>query len=144
MLQGSARYNQVAEGAAKIPGYAAERGCNDKWDKYGRDVIPIAMEPYGRISDHSVRCLEEVAINAATLSDERWTSPNLLSSWLRRCQRLVIWAAADLDLAALGKGATKTEASIARGAMMRAIQKDARRCDERSEGRTACSTRGDG
>jgi len=140
----AARYNQVAAGAASIPGHAAGEGCKDKWNKYGRDVIPIAVEPYGRISDHSVRCLEEVAINAATLSDERWTSPNLLSSWLRRCQRLVVWAAADLDLAALGKGATKMEASIARGAMMRAIQKDTRRSDERSEGRTACSTRGDG
>ena len=117
------------------------QGCKEKWAKYGKDVIPISIEPYGRYADDTVRALEEVAINAATLSDERWTSPNLLSSWLRRCQRLTIWAAADLDLAALGKGSTKMEASIARGAMMRTIQTDARMVNVSER---AAAARGDG
>ena len=117
----------------KCKGFAAGEGCKEKWHRYTKDVIPIAIEPYGRIADDSVRCLEEVAINAATLSEDRWTSPNLLSNWLRRCQRLVIWAAADVDLTALGKGATRMESSIARGAMMREIQTSQREPNEQTE-----------
>ena len=134
----AARYNEtVRHNATDVPGYAVHKGCQEKWNKYGNDVIPVAFEPYGRIADESVKSLEEIAINAAILSDDRWTSPNLLSSRIRRIQRLVIWAAADVDLTALGKGGTKMEASIARGAMMRTIQSGAREPNERTRNAVA-------
>ena len=90
-----------------------------------------------KTSNKSKQTDRQTEINAATLSDDRWTSPNLLSSWIRRIQRLVIWAAADVDLTALGKGATKMEASIARGAMMRTIQSGAREPNERTRNAVA-------
>jgi len=122
------RYNtSAARNAANTVGHAASEGAKEKWQKYKSElVVPIAYEPYGRLAIESIRCLEQIAINAATVDTERWAGSQLLTRWLRTCQRMVIWAASDVALAALGKGATKTEAAIARG-------NPARR---RTEGRT--------
>jgi hypothetical protein len=87
----------------------------EKWHKYKSElVVPISYVPYGRLAVESVRCLEQIAINAATVDTMRWAGSQLLTKWLRTCQRMVIWAATDVALAALGKGATKTETAIAR------------------------------
>ena len=92
------------------------KGAKEKWQKYKSElVVPIAYEPYGRLAVESIRCLEQIAINAATVDSMRWAGSQLLTRWLRICQRMVIWAATDAALAALGKGATKTETAIARG-----------------------------
>jgi hypothetical protein len=122
------RYNtSAARNAANTVGHAASEGAKEKWQKYKSElVVPIAYEPYGRLAIESIRCLEQIAINAATVDTARWAGSQLLTRWLRICQRMVIWAASDVALAALGKGATKTEAAIARG-------NPARR---RAEGRT--------
>ena len=122
------RYNTSAvRNAANTVGHAASEGAKEKWQKYKSElVVPIAYEPYGRLAIESIRCLEQIAINAATVDTARWAGSQLLTRWLRICQRMVIWAASDVALAALGKGATKTEAAIARG-------NPARR---RAEGRT--------
>ena len=86
-----------------------------KWQKYKSElVVPISYEPYGRLAVESIRCLEQMAINAATVDIMRWAGSQLLTKWLRTCQRMVIWAATDVALAALGKGAAKTETAIAR------------------------------
>ena len=116
------RYNQSDErNAQNVPGLAASKGCQEKWDKYeSQEVIPIAYEPYGRIAIESLRRLEEISINAASMSQERWTPPTLLTQWLRDATRAVIWAAADIDLLSVGTGATKREEVIARTAQARA------------------------
>ena len=44
----ASRYNEtVRHNATDVPGYAAHKGCQEKWNKYGNDVIPVAFEPYG-------------------------------------------------------------------------------------------------
>ena len=115
------RYNTHATAnASHVPGFAASKGCQEKWDKYKSEwVVPFAYEPYGRIADESVNALELIAVQAAGVSADRWTSPMLLTRWLRDCQRMVIWASADVDLLSLGIGATKTEAAITSGSLMR-------------------------
>ena len=59
--------NYLLRNAQNVPGLAASKGCQEKWDKYeSQDVIPIAYEPYGRIAIESLRRLEEISINAAS------------------------------------------------------------------------------
>ena len=115
------RYNEHrTDNASHVPGYAAPRGCYEKWDKYQSDAVaPFSYEPYGRIAVESVRALELIAVTAAGLSSDRWTSPMLLTRWLRDWQRMVIWASADVDLLSLGTAATKTESAITVGSMLR-------------------------
>ena len=92
------------------------KGVKEKRDRYKSElVVPISFEPYGRISSKSFQCLEEMAINGATVSAHRWAGAQLLKKWLHACQRMVIWASTDVALASLGRGATKLEAAIARG-----------------------------
>ena len=111
------RYNtSAARNAANTVGMAASDGVKEKWQKYKSElVVPISYEPYGRLAAESIRLLEQMAINAATVDTARWAGSQLLTTWLRDCQRMVIWAATDVALAALGKGATRTETAIARG-----------------------------
>ena len=120
------RYNTSGtRNACNCPGFAATKGAEDKWERYqSEDVIPIAFETYGRIAVCSMRKLEELSIIGATLSLDRWTTPMLLSKWLRHAIRSVIWAAADTDLLALGSAATLSERVIARQNMARSARLD--------------------
>ena len=115
------RYNAgTSTTAATVCGAAASKGAVEKRQKYESElVIPVAYEPYGRLAGESIKCLEGIAINAAAVSEQRWAGTHLLQRWLRQMQRAVIWAAADVDLAALGKAATAAEAAIAKNAIMR-------------------------
>ena len=100
--------------------------CYEKLDKYQSDAVAsFSYEPYGRIAVESVRVLELIDVTAARLSSDRWTSPILLTRWLRDCQRMVIWASADVDLLSLGTAATKTESAITIGSMLRSATLDA-------------------
>jgi hypothetical protein len=112
------RYNESGtRNAANTVAFAASEGVKEKWDKYKSElVVPISFEPYGRLAPKSFQCLEEMAINGATISAHRWAGAQLLKKWLQSCQRMVIWASTDVALASLGRGATKMEAAIARGA----------------------------
>jgi hypothetical protein len=115
------RYNtSAARNAANTVGRAASDGAKEKWQKYKSElVIPISYEPYGRLAVESIRCLEHMAINGATVDPKRWAGSHLLTRWLRDCQRTVIWASTDVALASLGRAATRTEAAIARGNLAR-------------------------
>ena len=73
----AARYNEAIErNAGNVPGFAAEAGFKEKRQRYqSDDVIPIAFEPYGRIGDSTVTAIKEVAVNAATLSQDHRSAP---------------------------------------------------------------------
>ena len=57
----AARY----EHAAVAPGEAASAAAREKHVRYGSDVLPIAVETYGRLASESHRALEHLASHAA-------------------------------------------------------------------------------
>ena len=61
--------NRRTRNAANTVAFAASEGVKEKWDKYKSElVVPISFEPYGRLAPKSFQCLEEMAINGATIS----------------------------------------------------------------------------
>ena len=105
--------------ASHTPGEAASTAAREKHDRYGEDVLPVAMESYGRISNDAHRSLECLAAHAGPQLKDPWLAPRLLPTWRSALERVVQFTIADIDLLALGMGATAAESRISRGRISR-------------------------
>ena len=107
----AARYVQ----AATAPGQAAAGGVKDKRDRYGTDVLPVVFETYGRAAPETLRSLEMIATHAGCCLRDAWAAPRLVPRWRATLERIVQFAAADIDLLALGHDPSVAETRIAYG-----------------------------
>ena len=103
------------EYARRSPGEAASAAALDKRARYGCNVLPVAFESYGRIGSESLRSLDLLAVHAGCCMRDAWAAPRLLPKWRAALERLVHFAAADVDLLSLGCDPTLAEARVAWG-----------------------------
>ena len=101
--------------AATTPGQAAAAAVADKRSRYGTDVLPVVFETYGRAAPETVRSLELIAAHAGCCLRDSWAAPRLVPRWRATLERIVQFAAADIDLLALGTDPSATEVRVAYG-----------------------------
>ena len=87
--------------AFDCPGGATSAAAKEKRERYGEDVLPIALETYGRMSEEGRRALECLATHAGTSMGDAWLAPLLLLTWRAALERIVQFAVAGIDLLAL-------------------------------------------
>ncbi|CAK0826085.1 unnamed protein product [Prorocentrum cordatum] len=102
-------------------GEAASEAAASKRAPYGSIVLPIAFETYGRIGAESLRSLDLLAVHAGCCMRDAWAAPRLLPKWRAALERLVHFAAADVDLLSFGCDPTLAEARAARGRVSGAV-----------------------
>ena len=107
----AARYAQ----AATKPGQAAAAAVADKKSRYGMEVLPVVFETYGRAALETTRSLELIAAHAGCCVRDAWAAPRLVPRWRATLERIVQFAAADIDLLALGSDPSATEVRVAYG-----------------------------
>jgi hypothetical protein len=90
-------------GAQLNPGKAAVRAEKEKRARYGRDVLPLAMEAGGRMGPGSEASLQRLADAAVAFSGGFLTRRGLLAQWRRRLESSLFFASADAVLCALGR-----------------------------------------
>lgn len=100
-------------------GHAAAVGEQDKERRYGKSVLPVALESYGRLGTFSKECLEVLALQAGTCIGDHWALPRLVPRWIARLQRAVIFAVADVDLLALGANVSTLSIAVQRSGGLR-------------------------
>ena len=93
---GSKRY----VGAARKAGEAASVGEREKVRRYGQDVLPLAFETGGRLGAASMRSLQTLALAAQASSIGASTTRGLANQWRRRLEEVLVFACADVMLAA--------------------------------------------
>ena len=94
---GSQRY----VGAPWRKGEAAAAGENDKFRRYGQEVLPLAFETGGRLGSASIQSLQRLALAACSSSVCALTYRGLVNRWRRRLEAaLFFFAGADVILAA--------------------------------------------
>ena len=88
----------------------AARGEKDKDTRYGREVMPISWESYGRFWDESVICIRQLAWDAATVHNRGIvkSAALLYSEWRLKLERVLILEASDVALCCLGRWAPRT------------------------------------
>ncbi|CAK0859372.1 unnamed protein product, partial [Prorocentrum cordatum] len=94
----AARYAQ----AATTPGQAAAAAVAEKRNRYGTDVMPVVFETYWIIAPETARSLELIAAHAGCCLRDALAAPRLVPKWRATLERIVQFAAADVDLLALG------------------------------------------
>jgi len=89
--------------------YSGSRDCAgvgeaEKKRRYGAGVIPLAMWSGGRVGEHSLKGMRAMAAEAtrAKLQDEPRNT--LLAKWRVELEAALLWARADLQLRATGRG----------------------------------------
>ena len=91
-------------------GAVAERGEDEKERRYGAQVMPIAIESYGRMSKESRFNLRQLAWDSVTVRTrglER-SAADVYAAWRLRLERAVMSELADVALSCLGKVAPKS------------------------------------
>ncbi|CAK0796874.1 unnamed protein product, partial [Prorocentrum cordatum] len=94
---------------------AAEAATIDKRAQDGADVLTVAFETYGRLGAGTHSALEHLASQAGAWLWDQWAVPRLVPTWRAALERIVLFAAADTDLFALGCAPTAAEARAAWG-----------------------------
>ena len=105
---GSQRY----VGAPWRQGVAATAGEKDKFRRYGQEVLPLAFETGGRLGSVGMQSLQRLALAACSSSVCALTSRGLVNRWRRRLEAALLFAGADVILAATqaSGGPVRTEA----------------------------------
>ena len=101
--------------AAVCPGAAADAAVCDKRQRYGSDVLTVALESYGRLAAGTHRSLEHLATHAAACLADQWAAPRLVPRWRAALERTVVFAAADIDLISFGSAPTATQTRVMYG-----------------------------
>ena len=109
---GSKRY----VGAARKAGEAASVGEKEKVRRYGQDVLPLAFETGGRLGIASMRSLQALATAAQASSVGASTTRGLANHWRRRLEATLVFACADVMLAATQGSGGPTSATEPRPA----------------------------
>ena len=88
--------------AHKQAGHAAGKAAEEKFERYGPQVLPLTLESYGRLGATGRRTLEALALLAASCMRDHWAVPRFVPRWQASMERVVISATADVVLLALG------------------------------------------
>ena len=88
--------------ASSVPGEAAAKAAEEKHDRYGPFVLPLAFESYGRLGTAGRCTLEALAVHAGACAKDRWAVQRLVPRWLASLERAVIFSIAEIVLLALG------------------------------------------
>ena len=99
--------------AATQDGAAARRGERSKHHRYGRTVLPLVTETFGRLGPEALRWWRELAKQVAEadklLKDRgKWAMAGLLAQWWAETSVALQRANADALLASLGDPAAET------------------------------------
>ena len=95
------RYRAAARDALQPLQLAEE----EKHERYGDGVMPVAVSPYGRVGEETVRHLRTLARYATTWGkpEYRHKKPGQVAGrWRMAIERVAIWASVDVQLLALG------------------------------------------
>jgi len=92
--------------AYKQAGHAADKAAEEKFERYGPHVLPLAFESFGRLGTAGRRTLEVQALHAAACARDQWAVSRLLPRWQASLERAVIYATADVVLLSLGARVT--------------------------------------
>ena len=76
--------------ATTCPGVAAAGGEKGKFNRYGREVLPISMETLGRVGDASLQSVDFLKSRAAV-----WGKLSALQHWRRALEHAGLWELAD-------------------------------------------------
>jgi len=101
----SVRNSQGARVAATTTAVAASDGEMEKLTRYGSEVYPLSFETYGRLCDHSQKCLRHLAHLAASMSSNirRRSGYDLYSEWRLELEKCLVREIADITLLSLGR-----------------------------------------
>ena len=91
------RYRAAARDALQPLQLAEE----EKHERYGDDVMPVAVSPYGRVGEETVRHLRTLARYATTWGkpEYRHKKPGQVAGrWRMAIERVAIWASVDVQL----------------------------------------------
>ena len=90
-------------------GAVAVRGEDQKEKRYGAQVMPIAIESYGRMSHESRTNLRQLAWDSVTVNtrDLERSAADVYAAWRLRLERTVMSELADVALSCLGQVAPK-------------------------------------
>ena len=94
------------------PGVAAEDGEASKTTRYGKTVLPLIFETYGRLGPRSIQTLRTLADSAQMLG---LCKARKASSWRRQLEKAVVWADADRELCSLGRQAYEQHFTALKG-----------------------------
>ncbi|CAK0852171.1 unnamed protein product [Prorocentrum cordatum] len=128
--------------AATSVGEAARAADTDTRARYGAEVLTVAFETYGRLGAGTHRALEHLATQAGACMRDQWAAPRLVPTWRAALERVVHFAAADIDLLALGCTPTAAELPSAAAAPAVVLLAGALPRARRRPGRAAAAGRG--
>ena len=96
----SSRYDD----AWQTPSVAAADGEFEKHERYGQDVVPVALETYGRLGHESQRGLRQLALSAAQRSYGAVATSGytLYARWRLDLERILLHELADVALLSFG------------------------------------------
>ena len=94
--------------ADQVPGEAAAKAAEEKHERYGPYVLPLAFETYGRLGSAVRRTLEILAAHAGACTKDHWVVQRLVPRWSSALERAVTFSTAEVVLLALGARVSDT------------------------------------
>ena len=91
--------------AAKVGGGTAAKAEEEKAERYGCQVLPLAFESWGRLGAASVQTLQVLAAAARTAAPDPRDLRNLVARWRLELEAALAFATTDIILLAAGSQA---------------------------------------
>ena len=88
--------------ADHVPGEAAAKAADEKHERYGPFVLPLAFESYGRLGSAGRRTLEILAAHAGACAKDHWAVQRLVPRWSSALELAVTFSTAEVVLLSLG------------------------------------------
>jgi len=90
--------------ASVVPSIAADEGESDKFNRYGRSVLPLALETYGRMGHKSLHTVTFLAnhVVAATVASRFHRGSDFIAALRLDLERSLLWSIADVTLLSIG------------------------------------------
>ena len=88
--------------ADHVPGEAAAKAADEKHERYGPFVLPLAFGSYGRLGNAGRRTLEILAAHAGACAKDHWAVQRLVPRWSSALERAVTFSTAEVVLLSLG------------------------------------------
>ena len=90
--------------ASVTPSIAAAEGERDKLNRYGRSVLPLAFETYGRLGQKSLQTVSTLSnqVVAATVASRFHRGSDFIAALRLDLERSLLWCIADVTLLSIG------------------------------------------
>ena len=94
----------------EVGGAMAETGEEDKVRRYGVQVMPLAVESYGRMGKESRESLRQFAADmAVAYRGIAKSAADIYAEWRLKLERTVLLQLADIALSCLGRWASRPD-----------------------------------